>query len=137
MSDIRRLGDGYEPHVDERSGRLIYSLPVDSGFTSTSVSFEIGKEDLAVLLADPYRRAALEAVAHTVLQRAMLPGGAPFTPAGFDALVRRMLHSTAPELEADLDRIGREHNIVLRVYIDRAMSRNLGADQPDGSEGRG
>jgi hypothetical protein len=35
---VRRMGDGYEPHVDDVAGRLVYSLPVDSGFQSTSFS---------------------------------------------------------------------------------------------------
>jgi hypothetical protein len=57
---VRRMGDGYEPHVDEVAGRLVYSLPVDSGFMSTSFSFLIGDDDLAILLSDEYRRAVLK-----------------------------------------------------------------------------
>lgn len=126
MSDTRRLGDGYEPHVDERSGRLIYSLPVDSGFASASFAFEISSDDLDVLLADPYRRAALEVVAHAVLQRSMQAGRAQVTPADFHALVRSMLHSSAPELEAEIDRIGREHNMAPRRYIEQTLRRRSG-----------
>lgn len=50
---VRRMGDGYEPHVDDVAGQMVYSLPVESGFMSTSFSFLIGDDDLAVLLSDP------------------------------------------------------------------------------------
>lgn len=55
-SAVRRLGDGYEPHVDEVDGELIYSAPVDSGPVTMSFSFPITRIDLDVLTADPYRQ---------------------------------------------------------------------------------
>ncbi|MGO8077914.1 hypothetical protein AB9F41_36635, partial [Rhizobium leguminosarum] len=66
------LGDGYEPHVDDNDGRLIYSLPVDYGHISLSFEYEIEAGGLAVLLDDVYRRAVLHWVLHTKLQRTII-----------------------------------------------------------------
>ncbi|WP_443750056.1 hypothetical protein [Asticcacaulis solisilvae] len=126
VSGIRRLGDGYEPHVDEAGGRLVYSIPVESGFVSTGFSFDISERDLAVLLSDPYRRAALEVIAHAVLQRSMLRGGARVTQPGFDALVAEVLHSPPAALEDTIARASREHNMIVSHYITQAMARRAG-----------
>ncbi|RXS95034.1 hypothetical protein [Silvibacterium dinghuense] len=123
MSGIRRLGDGYEPHVDELADKLTYSLPVDSGFFSTSFSFDIARADLNVLLSDPYRRAALEIIAHTVLQRSLLPGAERVTQPAFDALVSQVLHSTPTLLENYIAEISQDYHIAIRVFIERAMAR--------------
>lgn len=122
----RRLGDGYEPHVDEVDGKLVYSLPVDSGFASASFSFEIAARDLDVLRADPYRRAVLESVAHTILQPSLQRGGERVTQDAFADLVSRILHSTPAELEALIAAVDRDHNIVTRFYVEQAMARRAG-----------
>jgi hypothetical protein len=119
----RLLGDGYEPHVDAVSGELLYSLPVESGFVSAAFSFVIRRSDLDVLLGNPYRRATLEVIAHTLLQRSMLPGSARFTQPMFDALLAEVLHSTAEGLEDSIVRIGRAHNIAIPVFIEQALAR--------------
>ena len=123
MSAVRRLGDGYEPHVDEIEGRLTYSLPVDSSFVSVGFSFEILPGDLEILLADPYRRAALEVIAHTILQRSMIRGNEPVTQEAFGELVSQVLHGEAEELELFIDTIDRDHNIVIRIYVAQVLVR--------------
>ena len=131
MAPVRRMGDGYEPHVDEEDGRLTYSLPVDSSFVSMSFSFEIQPIDLEVLLADPYRRAVLESVAHTVLQRSMIRGNPPVTPVAFAQLVSRILHGTPEELARIVAVIDRDHNIRTAYFVEQALARRAG-DQPYG-----
>lgn len=41
MQSVRRMGDGYEPQVWQEGDRLIYSLPVESGFVSFDFTFDI------------------------------------------------------------------------------------------------
>lgn len=122
----RLLGDGYEPHVDTLAEALLYSLPVDSGFVSADFSFVIRQEDLDVLLADPYRRAALEVIAHTLLQQSMLPGSAKVTQAMFEALLEEVLHASPQALEESIVRIGRAHNIAIPVFIAQILTRRAG-----------
>ncbi|MBK4366524.1 hypothetical protein JJQ04_21080, partial [Enterobacter hormaechei] len=45
----RLMGDGYEPYVNKLNDRLIYSLPVESGFVSFYFEFDISQTDLDVL----------------------------------------------------------------------------------------
>jgi hypothetical protein len=130
MTAVRRLGDGYEPHVDEDAGILTYSLPVDSGFVSAVFSFQIQPGDLDVLLGDPYRRAVLEVVAHTVLQKSMSAGGRKITQATFGDLVGSLLHSTPADLERYLDRVDTSHHLVTRVYVKEIMARRSAAKSP-------
>lgn len=122
----RLLGDGYEPHVDALAEALLYSLPVDSGFVSADFSFVIRQEDLDVLLADSYRRAALEVIAHTLLQQSMLPGNAKVTQAMFEALLKEVLHAAPQALEESIVRIGCAHNIAIPVYIEQILTRRAG-----------
>ncbi|MGH6613560.1 hypothetical protein [Sphingomonas sp.] len=121
------MGDGYEPHVDERDGALTYSLPVDSGFVSAAFSFDIRQADLDILLADPYRRAVLEVIAHTILQRSLLAGSTKVTQQAFDDLVSRALHAPSVALEEYIAEIGRDHHIVIGVYVEQAMARQSAA----------
>ncbi|MBB2894382.1 hypothetical protein [Flexivirga oryzae] len=120
---VRRLGDGYEPHVDEEDGELTYSVPVDAGITSASFSFRITQSDLEVLRTDAYRRAALEVIGHAVLQRSMDPERAPVSQEQFSGLVATLLHGAPGELEAAIDRAGVEHHMVTRLYIDQVLQR--------------
>lgn len=119
----RLMGDGYEPHVDEEAGRLLYGLPVDSGIVGWAFSFEIRQADLHVLLSDPYRRAVLETVAHTVLQRSMTRGSKPVTEMRFAAIVSSVLHSTHDELRRFIATVDREHNIDTGVFVAQAIAR--------------
>jgi hypothetical protein len=123
MTSIRRMGDGYEPHVDDVSGRLVYSLPVDSSIVTSGFSFDITPDDLTVLLDDSYRRAMLAVIAHTVLQRSMIRGNPPVGQGEFDRLVSSVLRSSDDDLEAFADRIDREHNIRVRIYVDQELTR--------------
>ncbi len=119
----RWLGDGYEPHVDDEAGRLIYSLPVDSSFLSVSFSYEILQADLDVLLNDPYRRAVLEVVAHTVLQRSMIRGNPEVSPLDFRRLVDRALHSPPDALAGLVAEIDRDHNMSVEHFVRERMKR--------------
>ena len=122
---IRHLGDGYEPHVDEVAGRLLYSLPVDSGFVSAAFSFGIRPADLAVLLSDPYRRAVLESIAHTKLQNSMLAGGRPVTEPDFAAIVASVLYAPPDALQSFIADVDRQHNISTDYFAKQAMARRL------------
>lgn len=123
MQGTRLLGDGYEPQVWQEGDRLTYSLPVDSGFVSFDFTFDIRQRDLAVLLADNYRCAVLEIIAHTVLQHSTLKGNARFTQSDFDNLVADVLHSSTDFLQACITRIGLEHNIAIEHYVKEILQR--------------
>ncbi|MBY5387097.1 hypothetical protein HFN00_04725 [Rhizobium leguminosarum] len=125
MSGKRRMGDGYEPHVDDVDGRLIYSLPVDSGHVSLSFEYEIEAGDLAVLLNDIYRRAVLHWVLHTKLQRTVIGTAEKISQADFRALLSEILHSPIDNVEQLIQAVNREHNIHLQYYIglDLAQAR--------------
>lgn len=123
MAPVRRLGEGYEPHVCEDGGKLTYSVPVDSSFVSVEFSFEIRRADLSVLLTNPYRRAALEVIAHTLLQHSMQRDAEAVGQAGFDDLLIKVLHTDAAELERFIASVGREHNIAISHYVEEIMAR--------------
>ncbi|MGO7833612.1 hypothetical protein [Rhizobium johnstonii] len=125
ISGKRRMGDGYERHVDGVDGRLIYSLPVDSGHVSLSFEYEIEAGDLAVLLNDIYRRAVLHWVLHTKLQRTVIGTAEKISQADFRALLSEILHSPIDNVEQLIQAVNREHNIHLQYYIglDLAQAR--------------
>ncbi|MBY5417127.1 hypothetical protein GR213_14935 [Rhizobium leguminosarum] len=123
MSGKRRMGDGYEPHVDDVDGRLIYSLPVDSGHVSLSFEYEIEAGDLAVLLNDIYRRAVLHWVLHTKLQRTVIGTAEKISQADFRALLSEILHSPIENVEQLIQAVNREHNIHLQYYIGLDLAR--------------
>ena len=118
----RRLGNGWEPHVDEDADGLTYSQPVDSGFMSRTFSFRLDPAALDVLLNDSYRRAVLEVVGHRMLQDSWLEER-EFTQSAFDALVSSVLYSSPTDLAGFVHRFGREHNIALHIYVDECLAR--------------
>ena len=124
---VRLQGDGWEPHVEDVAGRLIYGFPVASGHATGSFAFPIAQRDVAVLLTDPYRRAALEVVTHTVFQRSMIRGNPEVTEAAFHVIVDTVLHASADELAGYLAAFDREHNIGADSYIRDAMARHAAA----------
>ena len=124
---VRLQGDGWEPHVEDVAGRLIYGFPVASGHATASFAFPIARRDVEVLLADPYRRAALEVVTHTVFQRSMIRGNPEVTEAAFHAIVDTVLHASADELAGYVAAFDREHNIGADSYIRDAMARHAAA----------
>lgn len=128
MQSVKLMGDGYEPQVWQEGDKLTYSLPVDSGFVSFDFSFAIRRSDLDVLLADDYRRAALEIIAHTLLQHSTLKGNARFTQRDFDKLLADTLHSTNDFLQAFIARINREHHIGIEHYVKEILARRAAAD---------
>lgn len=121
----RLMGDGYEPYVNKFNNRLIYSLPVESGFFSFHFEFDILQTDLDVLLSDHYRRAVLEVTAHTLLQRSTLKGHKRFTQNDFDNLIATTLHASQEHLSAFISQINREHNISIEHYVNDIMNRRL------------
>jgi hypothetical protein len=129
MATVHKLGDGYEPHVDEVDGTLIYSLPVDSSFVSVEFSFEILPTDLDVLLADPYLRAVLETVAHSVLQRSMIRGNPPVSQQAFDEVVAQVLHSTPAVLKRFIAAVDRDHNMRTAYFVEQALARRSAGGQ--------
>ncbi|MEN4646413.1 hypothetical protein ABEG74_19370 [Pantoea agglomerans] len=123
MQSVRLMGDGNEPHVTQEEGKLIYLLPVDSGFISYEFAFEISRHDLDILLSDDYRRAVLEITAHTLLQRSTLKGYDRFIQKDFDKLVTNTLHSTPDFLQTFISQISHEHHIVIEHYVKEIMDR--------------
>ncbi|WP_217430951.1 hypothetical protein [Sphingomonas bacterium] len=108
---VRRMGDGWEPHVDDVAGRLVYGFPVQSSIVTVSFAYPITARDLEVLLSDPYRRAVMEMVTHTACQRLMIRGNAEVTEADFRALADVVLHAPADGLATFLAAFDREHNM--------------------------
>jgi hypothetical protein len=127
---IRMMGDGYEPHVDDVAGRLVYSLPVDSGIVSLAFSFPVRESDLRLMLSDPYRRAVLEVVAHTVLQRSMIRGNPEVTELDFRRLVDQVLYAPADDLAAFIATIDRKHNMSTGHFVRAALARRETASPP-------
>jgi len=121
----RLMGDGYEPYVNKFNNRLIYSLPVESGFVSFYFEFDIRQTDLDILLSDHYRRAVLEVSAHTLLQRSTLKGHKRFTQNDFDNLIATTLHASQEHLSAFISNINREHNISIEHYVNDIINRRL------------
>ncbi|MEB7542457.1 hypothetical protein [Enterobacter huaxiensis] len=125
MHTTRVMGEGYEPYVEQLGDKLIYSLPVESGFVSFHFEFDILQTDLDVLLSDHYRRAILEVTAHTLLQRSTLKGHKRFTQNDFDNLITTTLHASQEHLSAFISQINREHNISIEHYVNDIMNRRL------------
>ncbi|WP_203461985.1 hypothetical protein [Enterobacter cloacae] len=117
MQTTRVMGEGYEPYVEKLGDKLIYSLPVESGFVSFYFEFDILQTDLDVLLSDHYRRAVLEVTAHTLLQHSTLKGHKRFTQYDFDNLIATTLHASQEYLSAFISQINREHNISIEHYV--------------------
>ncbi|WP_313773147.1 hypothetical protein [Enterobacter huaxiensis] len=125
MHTTRVMGEGYEPYVEQLGDKLIYSLPVESGFVSFHFEFDILQTDLDVLLSDHYRRAILEVTAHTLLQRSTLKGHKRFTQNDFDNLITTTLHASQEHLSAFISQINGEHNISIEHYVNDIMNRRL------------
>ena len=125
MHATRAMGEGYEPYVEQLGDKLIYSLPVESGFVSFHFEFDIRQTDLDVLLSDHYRRAVLEVSVHTVLQSSTLKGHKRFTQNDFDNLIATTLHASQEHLSAFISQINREHNISIEHYVNDIVNRRL------------
>lgn len=125
------LGDGWAPRVNDVAGRMIYDFPVASGHVTGAFAFPIARRDLGVLLNDPYRRAALEVVTHTVFQRSMIRGNPEVTETAFHAIVDTVLHAPADASAAYLAAFDREHNMSSDDYIRKAMIAHVAtANEP-------
>lgn len=125
MQTTRVMGEGYEPYVEQLGDKLIYSLPVESGFVSFHFEFCIRQTDLDVLLSDHYRRAILEVTAHTLLQRSTLKGHKRFTQNDFDNLIATTLFASQEHLSAFITQINREHNISIEHYVNDIVNRRI------------
>jgi hypothetical protein len=126
---IHHLGVGWEPHVDEINGRLIYSIPVETSFVASSFEFEITSADLGVLKSNQYRYAVLFFSLHSLLQNTFGPSFAgkqvpdQFSQNEFDLTVKKVLHSTDDELEAFIVRFDADNNISLKDYVTDFISQ--------------
>lgn len=129
MQSIRRMGDGYEPHVDQCGNRLTYSLPVDSGFMNYSFTFEICQADLNVLLTDDWRRAILEVIAHKLLQHSTIQGNANFTQSDFDSLIVNTLHSTNDSIQNFITQVSREYHISIERFVEEVINQRSETNQ--------
>ncbi|MCQ4445935.1 hypothetical protein NOX22_15270 [Enterobacter cloacae] len=125
MQTTRVMGEGYEPYVEQLGDKLIYSLPVESGFVSFHFEFDIRQTDLDILLSDHYRRAVLEVSALTLLQRSTSKGHKRFTQNDFDNLIATTLHASHEHLSAFISDINREHNISIEHYVNDIVNRRL------------
>lgn len=125
MQTTRVMGAGYEPYVEQLGDKLIYSLPVESGFVSFHFEFYIRQTDLDVLLSDHYRRAILEVTAHTLLQRSTLKGYKRFSQNDFDNLIATTLFASQEHLSAFITQINREHNISIEHYVNDIVNRRI------------
>jgi len=123
MQSIRLMGNGYEPHVKRSGSHLTYSLPVDSGFASFSFTFDICQNDLDILLSDDYRRAVLEIIAHTLLQRSTMDGEHRFTQRDFDRLISETLYSKFDRLQVFIEQVTREKHISIEHYVQEIINR--------------
>ncbi len=120
---VRRLGEGYEPHVDELDGRLVYGLPIDSSIVTFSLDFEIADDDLRVLKADEYRRAALHWAVHTVMQTRGARLEAEARQALFRQVADRVLFADEDGLRACIAEIDEGYNIRLDHFIQQDLAR--------------
>ncbi|EOZ4640810.1 hypothetical protein F1543_05180 [Enterobacter cloacae] len=125
MQTTRVMGEGYEPYVEKLGDKLIYSLPVESGFVSFYFEFDILQTDPDVLLSDHYRRAVLEVTAHTLLQHSTLKGHKRFTQNDFDNLIATTLHAPQEHLSAFISQINREHNISIEHYVNDIVNTRI------------
>ena len=125
MQATRVMGEGYEPYVEQLGDKLIYSLPVESGFVSFHFEFDILQVDLDVLLSDHYRRAVMEVTAHTLLQHSTLKGHKRFTQNDFDNLIATTLHASQEHLSAFISNINREHNISIEHYVNDIVNKRI------------
>lgn len=119
----RLLGTGWEPHVDEIDGRLVYSIPVVSGFMQFDSQFEIGASDLTVLAEQPYRRTVLFMLLHKLLQDSKLPGYPTVSQPDFRGLADKILIGSDDAVADLIETMSTEHNMRLQFYIDEEMQR--------------
>jgi len=127
---IHHLGTGYEPHVDEADGKLIYSLPVDSSFVTLSFSFEIHWRDLEILKSDSYRYVALHLILHRLLQNTFGPHlaqngiePARFTQNQFRNVVDDILHTDGTKLKNYVQKFSKDQNLALEIQITSHLDR--------------
>lgn len=83
--------------------------------------------DLGVLLANPYRRAMLESVAHPVLQRSMIRGNPEMTELDFRRIADTVLHSDMNDLERLVAAVEWDHKTNFVFFAEAAMRRGAAA----------
>ncbi|WP_337848111.1 hypothetical protein [Sphingomonas sp.] len=119
----RLLGTGWEPHIDEIDGRLVYSIPVASGHMDYDFQFMIEPSDLAVLREQPYRRAVLFVLLHQLLQNSTLPSFPTVSQAEFRSLADAVLFEPNESVEHLIKATSAEHNVRLHSYIGDEVRR--------------
>ena len=123
MAPFGSLSEGL---VEKRDGKLVYSLTVESGFASCGFSFEIEARDRDILIADPYRRAVLYNVLHTLLQNTFGSTGQPpskFTQQQFRKVTSVVLFSPDSDLKQYVQKFSADHNIALEIYVAKQLAR--------------
>lgn len=72
LKSKRLLGEGFQPHVDEVGGKLIYSIPISRGVVDFDHQFEISQNDFEVLKVDSEKYQLLFDVLHDIFQNEYL-----------------------------------------------------------------
>ena len=122
--DVRLLGDGWEPHIDDVGGELRYSIPVASGVVDHAFTFTLDRTLFPPLRTHPWRRLVLQHALHTLLQATTVRGGdSAMTQERFTEVARCVLTASTADVERFIDEVDRAHNIRLRGYIDRDLAR--------------
>ncbi len=98
-SKVHHLGEGWQPHVDEIDGKLIYSIPVESSFVSISYEFEITKEDLFLLKESSEKYKLLFDSLHSEIQDTFGPSlpseqVRKYTQTEFEIVKRKILYGS-------------------------------------------
>lgn len=125
-NQVHFLGTVWEPQVHEVDGKLIYSIPVESGVVSRDFEFEIEAIDLEVLKNDIRRYATLYYALHTLLQNTFGIGQKPkeFSQDEFYKVVSSVLHTTDESLQSFIESFSKSHHISLQVYIDQYLEKH-------------
>lgn len=93
------LGEGWELSAFKDGERLHISIPVESGFASTSYNFQISQQDFSILKESRYRRMALEYLLHEMLQPHLTRGDVGATDKECNAMITNVLHGSATAIE--------------------------------------
>jgi len=119
-SSINHIGSGWGPRVDEEENILIYTIPVQSGFYSTTREFKIERSDLEVLKKSRYRYAVLYISLAEVLQR---KNNFHLEQEEFNTFLNKTLHSKDEELALFIEDFNRKYHMSLEHYIEEYLKR--------------
>ncbi|MCK0097894.1 DUF6357 family protein [Qipengyuania sp. S6317L1] len=114
------MKQAWEPYVTaDRDGRLIYHLPVESGFASRSFELKITDEHLSILKSDDERFTFLFALLHWLFQRD------PMTDhQKAENHLETILLSPNNEVEELLNRVDAQSNGAVSHFAQQKMGRH-------------